>query len=114
MHVPKNLKNKIRLLFNKKIEAYSTLEYSRYILRKQKPTGVLKKELKADVKMSREELRYIDKDIKQLMKKAEKQHALHKDDMSWMRWLIWIVIIVCVLGVLWYFFGDAIRSAYTS
>ena len=113
LHAPRDLKNKIRALFNKKIEAYSTLEYSRYVLRKQKPKGILKKELKGDIKRSREELRYIDKDIRALMKKAERHNTLHKDDLSWMRWLIGALIVVVALGLIWYFFGDTIKSYYS-
>ena len=113
LHAPRDLKNKVRELFNKKIEAHSTLAYSKYILKEKRPKAMAKAELKKDIARSKEALRYVDKDIRRLMKRAEKHNERHKDDISWAIWLIGSVIVVAVLGVCWYFFGDNIKGLFS-
>ena len=110
LKAPKNLKIKIRYLLNTKIVSKSTLAYSKYMLKKLKPKGEAKRELKRDIARSKKSLYNIDKNIRRMMKKAYKYDGSHRKQGGLFRWIIALVILVAILGGCWYFFGDALMG----
>ena len=97
LHAPLDVKDKVYRLMNKKTEAYSTLAYSKYMLRKRKPYGAAKKELKKNIRAAKKTLRFINADIRHYVKKAEKHHERHKMDIMQTVYII-IAILVCIGG----------------
>ena len=80
------------------------------MLKKLKPKGEAKRELKRDIQRSKKSLYNIDKNIRRMMKKAYKYDGSHKKEGGIFRWIIALVILAAILGGCWYFFGDTLMG----
>ncbi len=101
LHAPIDLKKKIYDLMNKKTEASSDIEKSRYLLKSKNATGAKRRELKLKIKESKRTLRYIDADIKYFCKKAEKHHDRHIDDFIHAAWVIGALFVAVAGCIIW-------------
>ncbi len=110
LKAPENLKIKIRYLLNTKIVSKSTLVYSKYMLKKLKPKGEARRELKRDVERSKKSLCKIDKNIRRMMKKAYKYDGSYRKQGGLFRWIIALIILAAIIGVGWYFFGSTLMG----
>ena len=72
MEVPQPLKTKIRFLLNTKIVTEAALTYSKYLLKKLKPQGDARKELKRNIKSAQDSLSRLESSLKRMVNKAEK------------------------------------------
>ena len=110
MKAPEDLKEKFFTLLNKKTEKVASLEEKIYKLKRGKYRGRARRELERDVKGARRAIKYVDSDMKYLMKKLRRHQERYEDDRSWAITLICfsIIAVACVLG--WYFFGDAVKA----
>ena len=72
MEVPQPLKTKIRFLLNTKIVTEAALTYSKYLLKKLKPQGDARKELKRNIKSAQDSLRRLESSLKRMVNKAER------------------------------------------
>ena len=110
LHASLDLKKAVRECFNKKITAYSNIAYAKYLLRKQKPQGKRKQELRDMISDARKTLRYVDKDIRYYMKKAMRDDFKYKDDILWGVTMISLLLLVAALAILWYYYGNTVTD----
>ncbi|MBO7304209.1 MAG: hypothetical protein J6V09_03220 [Clostridia bacterium] len=105
---PIDIKEKAFELLNKKTRSVAVIEESYYKLKKLKPTGRAKKELLANVKRAKADIRSADSDLRFIMKKLKRQHERYEVDRSWTFTLIAFGV-VAIAGVLvFYVYGDRI------
>ncbi len=110
LHAPHSLKTKIRYLFNAKIVSKSTLVYSKYLLKKLKPKGDAKRELKKDIKKAKKSLFHVGESLNRLLKSARNYDKANRRRSVLLVVLIILVIIGAALGVVWYFYGSTILA----
>jgi len=108
IHAPVDMKEKVYDLMNKKVEGVAVIEASRYKLRHLKLRGKARAEIVREMKAARASVRRIDKDVKYLMKRAERHNTLYKQDQAWIAWVVGAVIVLLVIGLTWFFAGDYI------
>ena len=110
MKAPEDLKEKFFTLLNKKTEKVAILEEKIYRLKKGKLRGMARRELERDVKNAKRSIKYIDADMRYVMKKLRRHQERYEDDRAWAITLIVfsIIAVVCVVG--WYFFGDTVKA----
>ena len=111
LHAPTGLKKKIYTLMNDKTEAYSTIEYSRYILKRKDPVGDSRSELKRDIKRAKKTVRFISQDIDHLFKEAAKHHQRRKDNIKQGFWFA-LVLVILGLGYLAFRYFDFIKGLF--
>ncbi len=109
MRAPSNLKEKFFELLNKKTEKVSILEEKIYRLKRGRFKGKAQRELVRDVKNARRAIKYIDADIKYLMKKLRRHHQRYEDDRAWAITLIVFSVVAVAFVVGWYFYGDTVK-----
>lgn len=110
MKAPSDLKEKFFELLNKKIEKVSILEEKIYRLKRGKCKGKALRELVRDVKNVRRAIKYVDTDIKYVMKKLRRHQQRYEDDRSWAITLIVFSAVAVALVVGWYFYGDLVKA----
>ena len=110
MKAPEDLKEKFFALLNKKTEKVAILEEKIYKLKKGKFRGKARRELERDVKNAKRAIKYVDADMKYLMKKLRRHQERYEDGRAFDIAMIFLSVfaVVCVVG--WYFFGDTVKS----
>lgn len=103
MHAPIDLKDKIYELMNKKTESVTVIETANYKLKKLKPKGNAKREIKAEKKRAKRSIKAIDKDITFLVKRAEKHDLNFEEDRVWLGWVIGTVTVALIVGAVIFF-----------
>ena len=109
LHAPVDLKKKIYDLMNKKTEACSDIEETKYLLKRKDPSGAVRRELKSKIKSARQTLRYINADIKYFYKKAEKHHERHIDDIIHAAWVVGALFAAVAGIIIWQNF-EAVKA----
>ena len=108
MHAPRDLKDKIYTLMNKKTEYAATIEAARFRLYHTSVKGSAKRELIYTVRDLRRRIGHINSELKYLIKKADDHNEEYKEGRNWATLLI-ILTILLIFGVAaWYFYGDVI------
>lgn len=109
MKAPEDLKEKLFTLLDKKTEKVAVLEEKIYKLKKGKFRGKARRELERDVKNTKRSIKYVDADMKYLMKKLRRHQERYEDDRAWAITMIFfsVIAVLCVVG--WYFFGDTVK-----
>ncbi len=110
MKAPEDLKEKFFALLNKKTEKVAILEEKIYKLKKGKFRGKARRELERDVKNAKRSIKFVDADLKYVMRKLRRHQERYEDDRAWAITLILfsIIAVSCVIG--WYFFGDTVKA----
>ena len=90
---PDSFKTKLRHLFNTKIISKSTLVYSKFMLKKLRPKGAAKSELKRDIKNAKRSLAHVEENIHRMMKKVNKFARARKRRKTFLIILLLLVII---------------------
>lgn len=110
MKAPSDLKEKLFELLNKKTEKVAVLEEKIYRLKRARPKGKARCELVRDVKNAGRAIKYVDADIKYLMKKLKRHQQRYEDDKSWAITMIVFSVVAVALVVGWYFYGDTVKA----
>lgn len=105
MNIPTSLKVKIRYLFNTKITSKSTITYSKYLLKKLKPKGDARAELKRNIKKAEKSLALLEVNLKKLTKKARSLNERVKTRRRFFGVLLFIILVVAVAAGGAYYFG---------
>ena len=111
LHAPSGLKEKIYKLMNDKTKAYSTIEYSKYILRRKEPVGDARRELKRDIKQAKKTVRFITQDIEHLFKEASKHHQRYRNNIKQGLWVIGVLALLGI-GYLVFRYFDFIKGLF--
>ena len=112
LHAPNSLKTKIRYLFNTKIVSKSTLVYSKYLLKKLKPKGDARRELKNDIQKAKKSLFHVGESLNRLLRSARNYDKAHRRTSKLLIAFIVLVVLGAVLGACWFFFGNTILSMF--
>ena len=99
MNIPESLKVKIRYLFNTKIVSKSTIAYSKYLLKKLKPKGDARAELKRNIKKAEKSLALLEISLKKLTKKARKLNEKRVTRRRFFKTFLFLVIVAAVAAV---------------
>ena len=106
MDIPESLKIKIRYLFNTKIVSKSTVAYSKYLLKKLKPKGAARAELKRNIRKAEKSLALLEVSLKKLTKKANKLNEKRINRKAFFRTFLFLVILAVIAGVCIYVLGN--------
>ena len=112
MKAPEDLKEKLFALLNKKTEKVGVLEEQIYKLKKGRLKGKACRELEHNIRQAKSSIKYIDSDIKYVMKKLRRHQERYEDDRSWAITLIVFSVLAIAGGVCWYFFGESIKAYF--
>lgn len=112
LHAPNSLKTKIRYLFNTRIVSKSTLVYSKYLLKKLKPKGDARRELKNDIKKAKKSLFHVGESLNRLLRSARNYDKAHRRTSKLLVAFIILVVLGAALGACWYFFGSTILAMF--
>lgn len=104
MNIPGSLKVKIRYLYNTKIVSKSTITYSKYLLKKLKPKGDARAELKRNIKKAEKSLALLEVNLKKLTKKARSLNEKRIVRRRILKFFLFIVIVAAIAGAV-YMFG---------
>ncbi len=104
MNIPGSLKVKIRYLYNTKIVSKSTITYSKYLLKKLKPKGDARAELKRNIKKAEKSLALLEVNLKKLTKKARSLNEKRIARRRFFKFFLFIVIVAAIAGAV-YMFG---------
>lgn len=104
MNIPGSLKVKIRYLYNTKIVSKSTITYSKYLLKKLKPKGDARAELKRNIKKAEKSLALLEVNLKKLTKKARSLNEKRIARRRILKVFLFIVIVAAIAGAV-YMFG---------
>ena len=112
MKAPEDLKEKFFALLNKKTEKVGALEEQVYKLKKGRLKGKARRELEREIRRAKSSIKYIESDMKYVMKKLRRHQERYEDDRSWAITLI-VFSVLAVAGVVcWYFFGESIKAYF--
>ncbi len=109
---PLDMKEKAYALLNKKTAAVATIEESYYKLRRLKPKGRAKRELRSNIRRARATIRIADADVKFLIRKMKRHEQKHEEDRRWTALLIFIIFAVIAGAILWYLYGDNVLAYF--
>ena len=112
MKAPEDLKEKFFAILNKKTEKVGVLEEQIYKLKKGRLKGKARRELEREVRRAKSSIKYIDSDMKYIMKKLKRHQERYEDDRAWAITLI-VFSLLAIAGVAcWYFFGESIKAYF--
>lgn len=101
MNIPGSLKVKIRYLYNTKIVSKSTITYSKYLLKKLKPKGDARAELKRNIKKAEKSLALLEVNLKKLTKKARSLNEKRIARRRFLKFFLFLVVVAAIAGAVY-------------
>lgn len=110
--VPLDLKDRAYEQLNRKTACASAIEEAEFRIARLKLRGNAKRELLADIKRQKAEMRAADREFNYILKKMKKHEERNADDRSWAALLITLAV-VAALGIgAWYLWGDGVVAYF--
>ncbi len=114
MHAPDELREKILTLMNERIAEYSRRTQLEESQRRAKPKGEVRRRMKRELRESRERIKYIERDLRDFVKRAERHNTTYLENGKQLAWIFGTLIVGITLTALYFGFKEPIDVFFKS